>query len=368
MGGIIKVISYDIYFPGVDGKLFWEGVRYRSQIADKPASQGRETGKKEIQNNMGDKSIKQGPGIGNKNTDAEFLPMPEPVFFITEFAFLPGKCSDVRGNPTSVSSKADLKSLLSDLPRKARSGREFSLSEYISLSRKSSNKPSASSKVSTGDEISDDEILEIRSQTDVYSGDISSQDVSQLLFTTQAYADHLNTFDDLRFPERKSQKKKPDANHPQSPTRGSLGSSAQKKKKIPKPHAHHARKNAEQTKSLNTEPKFINYADGSDSEGPFVSSAVSWEGDSKDLSQKSNNRHKRKRGDLSTSLSSSAVGRKGKKKSLGWDKMEQITASQTIIPDDQLEILNRPECECLSELFYRSLSFLYISLVLLLHR
>ncbi|KAH0610266.1 uncharacterized protein H6S33_011793 [Morchella sextelata] len=149
MGGIIKVISYDIYFPGVDGKLFWEGVRYRSQIADKPASQGRETGKKEIQNNMGDKSIKQGPGIGNKNTDAEFLPMPEPIFFITEFAFLPGKCSDVRGNPTSVSSKVDLKSLLSDLPRKARSGREFSLSEYISLSRKSSNKPSASSKVST---------------------------------------------------------------------------------------------------------------------------------------------------------------------------------------------------------------------------
>ncbi|KAI5844609.1 hypothetical protein DFP73DRAFT_549932 [Morchella snyderi] len=358
-GCAIKVLSYDIYFPGADGKLFWEGARDRSQIVVKPASQNRKAGKKEIQkNNMGDKSIKQDLGIGNKNADAELLPMPEPIFFITEFAILPGGCSDVRGNPKSVSSKADLKPLLSGLPRKARSGREFSLSQYVPLPRKSSNEPSASSKVSADDESSD---YEIRSQTDVYSGDVSSQDVSQLLFTTQ---DHLNTFDDLQFPEYKIQKKKPGANHPQNliAIRGSLEPSAhdQGKKKTSKPHAHHARKNAEQT-SLNTEPKFINYADWSDSEEPFVSSAVGWEGDSKDLSQTSNNRNKRKRGDLSTSFPSPDIGRrKGRKKSLGWGKMEQITPSQTIIPDDQLEILNRPECECLSELFYRSLSFLYI--------
>lgn len=401
-GGIIKPISYQIHFLGVDGKLFWKGVTHEDQIAGEPRS--RKTGnraKQALRSNGG--SSGSAATDSARNTRADF-PTPEPVLYINDFTFIGSAGSAVWGPPASISLRTDVEELLKKLPRKKYTREETPVgfgqgcqpmdtvvksplqgkSKARGKGQRSGNTAGGTSRKNTLPKLhkrpknaydSDDEI---RSQPEL-NGDGEEQ--SQLAFTTQAPARFSSTYDDLEFSTQADQGKEPRAKAT-FPQLSSIPNSSQSTGHSPqvviitKPRRRgdliQIKAGVEKEKKYSGKPKLINYSDGTGFDGSTTSSVASDSG-SKKICVAANNQHKRVSGQRSSSFSESGqadVGAGGaleKGSGWGWQGMITITKEDTVIPKNQQELLDQPECEQNSELSNLLLSFLGLDKLCSLH-
>lgn len=386
-GGIIKVISYQIRFLGVDGVLFWKGITYQDQIGNRPTS--RKSGKGSEHGSRsgigGSKSTAKDWGKGDTSINLKLVPTPEPVLYITDFTYIGSAGEPLFGKPTGISSRGEVNELLLGLPRKKYLGEEAAVGfkhdsrsmgsvttasrqrkerkdteghRGVYLPQSNSSQKNVSSRHPQRTHGSDDEI---RSQPQVDSDDVSSEELSQLPFATQAPPRFPSTFDDLEFSTQEGQKNTiASKSPPSSPLPSSFRSTghspqvvittkSHEKKKEPRPHQ--VRKNAENRKP-GINQRFINYANETEFEESTAGSIVEGGRQNKILGEASN-RYKRKRSGSNDATVSGPgsldAGGKGQAPPIhrGWQGMTRITKEDTIIPKDQQEVLDRPECKSL---------------------
>lgn len=385
-GGIIKPISYQIHFLGVDGKLFWKGVTHEDQIAGEPRS--HKTGnraKQALRNNGGSSGSVATDGARNTGVD---FPTPEPVLYINDFTFLGSAGCAVWGLPTSISLKPDVEDLLKKLPRRKYTKEETPVGfgqgcwpmdtvagsplQGKSKARvkgqgsgKGTSRKNTLPKLHKRPKNAYDSDDEIHSQPEL-NGD--GEEESQLAFTTQAPACFSSTYDDLEFSTQAGQGKEALAKaafprlgsipHPSQSTGHSpqvvIITKPRRKKGLLQIKAGIGKERGQSGK-----PKLINYSDGTGFNGSTAGSMVSDSGP-KRMCVAANNRHKRVSGRRSSSLSESGqvdveVLEKGSR--WGWKGMITITKEDTVIPNNQQELLDQPECEQNSELSNLLLSF-----------
>lgn len=331
--------------------------------------------------------------MGNTKSNFKNAPTPEPVLYITSFDFLGSTGSGIWGAPTSISSKQDIKDLLTKLPRKRHTkeealaglkhnNRPADTPERTPLQGNRSEGPRGQSgrdiaqeflrktpllKPSKHSPNTDDSDDSIRSQPEVNSDD-EKEEESQLTFVTQAPGRFSSTYDDLEFSTQIGQKRKAKAKATSpltsplqsSPFRSTghspqvviITNSQQNKKNL---ESHQTEANVEKKPSIKS--KFINYSDGTGLGGSTASSIAN-EGESKGVREATSHRDKHKFGQHSLPLpKSNSVGVRARSKgasqreslaSRGWQGMTGITKADTVIPEDQQELLDRPECKCFS--------------------
>lgn len=382
-GGIIKPTSYQIHFVGVDGKLFWKGVTHEDQISGELAS--RKTGnrtKQTLRNNGGSSESVAASQAGNTRVN---FPTPEPVLYIDTFTFHGSEGSAVWGSPTSISLKADVKNLLENLPRKKYTEKETPVGfgrgcqpmdtmAKSPLQGKAKIRAKGQGGGNTARETSRKNTLPklLGQPKNVYDSDdeIHSQpeingveEESQLAFATQAPARFSSTYDDLEFYTQADQGKEeraevaPSSARPISKSSQSTGHSPQvviitKAQRRVDPRQIKA--SAKNEKKHSGKPKLINYSDGTG----FGGSAASPAANKRSSKKMSIVQHKREPGRRSSSLSDSSLidaGAEGeeasrKGSSWGWQDMMNVTKEDTVIPKNQQELLDRPECERISKL------------------
>lgn len=387
-GGIIKPISYEIHFLGVDGKLFWKGVTHEDQIAGEPRSwKTGNQAKQALRSNGGSSGSVATDSARNARVD---LPTPEPVLYINDFTFVGSAGSAVWGFPTSISLKTDVENLLKKLPRKKYTKEETpvgfgqgcrpmdTVAESPLRGRSGARAKGRGSGNTTGGTSrknaykrpknaydSDDEI---NSQPELND---DGEEESQLAFTTQAPACFSSTYDDLEFSTQAGQGKKARAKAT-FPQLSSIPYSSQSTGHSPqvviitKPRPREGllqiKAGMEKEKRHSGKSKLINYSDGTGFDGSTAGSMASDSG-SKKTRLAASNRHKRVPRRRSSSLSESGqvdveaeqALRKGSR--WGWQGMITITKEDTIIPQNQQELLDQPECKQNSELSNLLLSF-----------
>lgn len=376
-GGIIKPTSYQIHFLGVDGKLFWKGVTHENQIAGEQISRKTSSRTKQVRrsNAESSESAATDSGIGNTRTN---FPTPEPVLYIDSFTSLGSEGSAVWGSPTSISLKTDVENLLKRLPRKIYTKEETPVgfghgrqpvdtvaesplqgkTKTRAKGQGSGNAARGTSRLSKLPKNVHDSDDEIHSQPEI-NGDVEG--VSQLGFATQA-GRFSSTYDDLEFPTQVGQKKKAQSRttsllaSPLPISSQSTGHSPQvviitksQRKDPPQIKA-----GIEKEKKHSGGPKLINYSDGTGSTAGSVTSKIG----SKKMSAATSNRRGQESGRRSPSppkprhfdIEAEAEETQVKGSRWGWQGMTKVTKEDVVIPRDQQELLDRPECERFFEL------------------
>lgn len=377
-GGIIRPTSYQIHFLGVDGKLFWKGVTHENQIAGEQISQKTSNRAKQARrsNAESSESVATDSGIGNTRTN---FPTPEPVLYIDTFTFLGSEGAAVWGSPTSISLKIDVENLLKRLPRKIYTKEETPVgfgqsrqpvdtmakspfrgkTKTRAKGHGSGNAARGTSKFSKLPKNAHDSDDEIHSQPEI-NGDV--EEVSQLGFATQAPGRFSSAYDDLEFPTQSDQKKKAQSKttsllaSPLPISSQSTGHSPQVViiTKSQRKDPSQIKAGIEKAKKHSGGPKLINYSDGTGSTASSVTSRIG----SKKVSGAASNRRRQESGRRSPSppkpgqldVETEAEETQVKGPRWGWQGMTEVTKEDTVIPKDQQELLNRPECEHFFEL------------------
>lgn len=320
------------------------------------------------------------------------------MLYINSFTFIGSGGSATFGAPTGISSKADIKDLLTKLPRKKYTKQETPVEfkrdrqstdtlETNPLRKKRSKGPKGQGTGNTTQGPSQKNVLckppksprningldnELRSQPDINDDDDDGEE-SQLAFTTQAPRRFSSTYDDLDFSIPADQKKRRET----SPLNSSLPSSSFQSTGHPPQvviitNSQQSRKDSKchgtwtntQKKKPSMKSGLVNYSDGTGFDGSTAGSVVN-EGGSNGTSGTVSNRQKRKFNSLSESgpvdmkTGNKGASLKAQRKLLenrGWQGMTGITKADVVIPRDQQEILDRPECKWFPDL----LSFCFV--------
>lgn len=380
-GGVIKPTSYQIHFLGVDGKLFWKGITHEDQIAAEPISRKASNRAKQAHRSNVE-SVITGSGAGGTKTD---FPTPEPVLYIDSFTLYGSEGSAIWGSPTSISLKADVENLLKKLPRKRYTKEETPVgfgqgcqpvgtaaesplqrkAQTRAKGQRNGNSAQGTSRKNTLPKLpkllksTHDSGGEIHSQPEING---NAEEESQLAFTTQAPG-CFSTYDDLEFSTQAVQGNKTLAKATSSPLPNSSQFTGHSPRVviITKPqqreNPRQTKASVEKKKKPSGKPKLINYSDGTGFDGSTAGSVVN-EGRSKKMSGTARNRHKREFKRWSSSLSESGSVDGGAEcdeasakiskvflANRGWQGMTGVAKEDTIIPKNQQELLERPECE-----------------------